>query len=682
MTNMLLNETSPYLLQHAHNPVDWHPWGPEALESARRSGKPILVSIGYSACHWCHVMAHESFEDVDTARLMNEHFINIKVDREERPDVDAIYMEAVQALSGQGGWPLNVFLTPDGKPFYGGTYFPPVPRHGMPSWTQLLRNVVTAFEHRRGDVTSTAEKLTKAIQEAQRVEQSPGLLTEEQLQVGLRGIAGQMDLGQGGFGGAPKFPQPMSLEFLLRMFARYHDSRLRDFVELTLHRMADGGIFDQLGGGFHRYTVEGAWIVPHFEKMLYDNALLVQLYVKAYQLTRNEYYRRVVEQTVDYLLREMRSPKGGFYSAEDADSEGEEGKYYVWTPEQITQVLDEETARIVSLRFGISPAGNFEGRTILTASCGPTVIAEQLNSPASEVEECLEKAKRSLLAVRSQRVPPGKDTKILAGWNALAIRALAEAGRVLGRDEYLRAARCAMKFVLDDMRPSGRLIRSYKDGPGQVLAFLEDYSYLLEALITLYETSHEIDYLDTARDTAQEMVRFFWDDAIGGFFDTASDSPELVVRPRGFFDNPIPSGNSAATMALLRLEALTGEEHYRSRALPALRTTRDLFARAPLAFSYMLCALDFYLSVPLQIAVAGHPGEEGAELLVNAIYERYIPNKVVAMGSQDVMPLLRGRACIDGRATAYVCEHFACQLPVTEPNLLREQLDKITASRE
>jgi uncharacterized protein YyaL (SSP411 family) len=619
-------------------------------------------------------MERESFEDTETARVMNEHFINIKVDREERPDVDAIYMEAVQALTGQGGWPLNVFLTPDGQPFYGGTYFPPASRHGMPSWRQLLQSVAGAYRDRRGEVTRTAASLTQVIQEAQRIGQSNELLSAELLHDALRGVSGQMDLLKGGFGGAPKFPQPMSLEFLLRMYARYRDQAVLGFAELTLRQMAEGGIFDQLGGGFHRYTVDASWVVPHFEKMLYDNALLARVYLGAYQLTRDPHYRRIVERTLDYLMREMRSPEGGFYSAEDADSEGVEGKYYVWNPEELQNLLGAESAGIVRARFGVRSAGNFDGATILTVSQDVDVIALDLGLTVAVVEEILESARATMLAARSLRVAPGKDTKILAAWNALAIRALAEAGRVLERDDYVCAAQQALKFVLEAMRPSGRLVRSYRDGPGVTPAFLEDYGFLLEALITLYETTFEIRYLELARETAGEMVQLFWDDAVGGFYDTAYDAPALLVRPRGFFDNPIPSGNSAASFALLRLEALTGEASYRSWALPAFRTTRDLVARAPLGFSYMLCALDFYLASPVQIAILGSASEEETKSLVRTLYDYYLPNKVVAVGARDSSPLLADRDRIDGHATAYVCEHFACRTPVTEPQRLAEEL--------
>ena len=676
MPNRLAREKSPYLLQHADNPVDWHPWGREALETAQREDKPILVSIGYSACHWCHVMEHESFEDEATARLMNEHFVNIKVDREERPDVDAIYMEAVQALGAQGGWPLNVFLTSDGRPFYGGTYFPPHPRPGMPSWPQVLESVADTYRQRRGDILQNARALTSYLEQAQLPQKSPEILSPDLLRAAYDQAVGQLDWEQGGFGGAPKFPQPLSLEFVLRMHRRLNDTRAREFVELTLQRMAAGGIFDQLGGGFHRYTVDGRWVVPHFEKMLYDNALLARIYLQAFQLTHDALYRRVVEETLDYLLRDMLSPEGGFYSAEDADSEGVEGKYYVWTPDELRQLLGPDRGQLVAWRYGVRPEGNFEGKTILTVAMPVEEITRRSGSPPEQVEHLLAHAREELLAARSRRIPPGKDTKILVSWNALAIRALAEAGRALNRPDYLAAAERAVRFLLDELRPGGRLVRSFRDGPSSIPAFLEDFSFLAEGLLSLFETTFEPGYLQQARELIDEMRRCFWDDRQDAFFDVASDADPLVVRPRAVFDNPIPSGNSAATFALLRLEALTGEAEYGRLALAAFRTARDLMSRAPLGLAYLLSALDFYLSPQMQIAIVGGPEEEDTQRMVRAVFDRYLPNAVVAVGEADSAPLLAGRARTDGRVTAYVCEHFACKLPVTGVDELAEQLSE------
>ena len=679
MPNRLAAEKSPYLLQHAHNPVDWFPWGQEALDKAQQEDKPILVSIGYSACHWCHVMERESFESEPTARLMNDNFVNIKVDREERPDVDQIYMEAVQALTGQGGWPLNVFLTPDGRPFYGGTYFPPERRHGMPSWPEIVQAVARAYREERADVMKNAAELSDYIRRSQQLAPSDEQLSPDVLRTAYDQAVSQFDWQDGGFGGAPKFPQPLGLDLVLRLGRRFDDEQGWDFLALTLRKMADGGIFDQLGGGFHRYSVDRVWLVPHFEKMLYDNALLARTYLHAFQVSGDPWYRSVVERTLDYLLRDLRSREGGFYSAEDADSEGVEGKYYVWTAQEMEEVLGPEAARIAGMRFGVTPEGNFEGKTILTVARSISTIAEETGCSAEEVERILADGQGKLLAARSQRVPPGKDTKIIASWNALVIRALAETGRVLDRSDYLDAAERAARFILTDLRPGGSLVRSYKDGPSRIPAFLEDYSFLLEALITLFETTSDVAHLDEARRLTAEMVKQFWDDSQGAFFDSPDSLAEPVARPRGFFDNPIPSGNSAAASALLRLAALTGDSAYSSWAEKTVRAAGELLIRAPLALPAMVSALDFSLSPQTQVAIAGDPRADDTRRLARAVFERFLPNAVVAIGQPSAMPLLEGRDLLDGKPTAYVCQHFACRLPVTDVGALQEQLEAIRA---
>jgi uncharacterized protein YyaL (SSP411 family) len=678
MPNRLENETSPYLRQHANNPVDWYPWGPDALSRARTEGKPILVSIGYSACHWCHVMAHESFEDERTAALMNENFVNIKVDREERPDVDSIYMEAVQALTGSGGWPLNVFLTPDARPFFGGTYFPPQPRHGLPSWTQVVEGVAETFAERADDVVHNAQVLTRVIEQAQRQGVSEEPLTTGVLEEAYAAVVEQFEMRLGGFGNAPKFPQPLGLEFVLRMYSRTHDPKAVEFLNVTLGRMADGGMYDQLGGGFHRYSVDDIWLVPHFEKMLYDNALLARIYIAAFVATGEVRYRQVAEETLDYLLRDLRSPDGAFYSAQDADSEGVEGKFYVWSFEELVTLLGEDDARLAADLYRITPEGNFEGVNILTRASTIEDVAQRVGQPVDEVTARLERARSTLLKARESRVPPNTDTKILAGWNALAIRSLAEAGRVLDRPDYLEAAQRAMRFLLKALRPDGRLVRNYHDGPGTIGAFLEDYSFILEALIALYMTVFDRECLHEARALVQEMIDLFWDDEDGAFFDTAGESNDLVVRPRGLFDNPIPSGNSAAAFALLRLEALTGSTEYGDRAATVFRAARKLLTRAPLGVSYMLSALDFHLSSPIQIAIAGPVDSSATQAFVRAVYERYLPNAVVAIGHPGSAPLLENRELRDGQPTAYVCERFVCRLPVTTVHELGSQLDALT----
>jgi uncharacterized protein YyaL (SSP411 family) len=674
MPNRLANEKSPYLRQHSANPVDWYPWGEEALQKARAEDRPILVSIGYSACHWCHVMAHESFENLETARLMNEAFVNIKVDREERPDVDAVYMEAVQAMTGQGGWPLNAFLAPDGRPFYGGTYFPPRPGHGLPSWPQVIESVSRAYRERRTEVLGNAGELTKYIRESQMIRGSGDPLTTQALRGAFDAISGEFDWTSGGFGGAPKFPQPLALEIILRLWRRWGDERALRFVQLTLDRMSAGGIFDQLGGGFHRYTVDARWVVPHFEKMLYDNALLANVYALAWQATHEVRFRKVAEQTLDYLLRDMRAPGGGFYSALDADSEGVEGEYYVWTPEELRDVLGAD-AEIAELRFGVRAGGNFEGRTILTNAMSVEEIAAHTGRTLEDAAGATEATRRALLTVRSQRVAPSTDTKILAAWNALAVRALAEAGRSFNRPEYVKAASEAADFVLDDMSPDGKLVRSFDNGPGEVPAFLEDYAYMVEALITLYEASFDSARLAQARRLAGEMIELFQDRPSGLLFDAQGGDGSLIVRPRNLFDNPVPSGNSAAAFGLLRLEAITGEQSFGDVARDILGTADVLMQRAPLALGHMLSAADFHLTSPLQIAISGNESLD-RDRLVERVFRRYLPNRVLSVGLPGESPLLEGRVQIDGRPTAYVCEHFSCRPPVTETDALDVQLDQ------
>ncbi|MGH2443576.1 MAG: thioredoxin domain-containing protein [Chloroflexota bacterium] len=670
MPNRLAGETSPYLLQHAQNPVDWYPWGNEPFARAKAEDKPVLVSIGYSACHWCHVMAHESFEDASTAQLMNQHLICIKVDREERPDIDSVYMEAIQALTGQGGWPLNIFLTPEGKPFFGGTYFPPEQGRGMPSWGDVVDGVATAYRARKSDVAGNAGILTRHIRDAQEGIASKEVLTTELLRSAFDATMRQVDEVHGGFGGAPKFPQPLGLEFLLRMSHRFHDGRARDFALASLRTMAGGGIFDQVGGGFHRYSVDQHWLVPHFEKMLYDNALLTRVYLHVYQISGELRFREIAEQTLDYMARDLLSVDGGFYSSEDADSEGIEGKFYVWSPDELSSALPEEAARGAARLYEVTPGGNFEGKTILTRSGAPLRGDHDANPVSQELES---EIRERLLTVRSRRVRPGKDTKILVSWNALAIRAFAEAGRILNRPDYLAIARRAAKFILDSMRPNGRLVRSYRNGPGPTAAFLEDYAYMIEALTVLYETTREIAFLDEAESLVAVMIRLFGNEETDPFFDGEHDDL-LVVRPRTAYDNPIPSGNSAAAMALLRLAAITGEERYTTFALPAFAAARQLLDRAPLAVSYLLSALDFYLASPLQVAIVGTELTE-LENLEHEFFSRYLPDGVLASGQGDRPSLLRDRHPVDDRATAYVCHDFHCDLPASSPAELAAQLD-------
>ena len=577
MPNRLAGETSPYLLQHKDNPVDWFPWGPEALEKAKQEDRPIFLSIGYSACHWCHVMEHESFEDPQTAEVMNALFVSIKVDREERPDLDSIYMQAVQTLTGRGGWPMSVFLTPAGQPFYGGTYYPPDDRHGMPSFTKVLMAVADAYQNKRSDVTDTAGQLTSRLQPA--TVQGTEMLTVDLLQQACQSAKAQFEPAHGGFGSAPKFPQPMTLEFLLRCWARFGDSEALRMATFTMQKMARGGMYDQVGGGFHRYSTDAFWLVPHFEKMLYDNALLSRVYVQAAQATGEPFYRRVAEETFDYVLKEMTHPSGAFYSTQDADSEGHEGKFFVWTPVQTAALLGEDDARVVNHYYGATEAGNFEGRNIFHVPSDASKAAADLGMPEQAVLAIVERARARLYAAREERVHPGLDDKVLTSWNGLMLRSLAEGAAALGRDDYLQAAVKNAAFLLHTMRRDGRLLRTYKDGTAKLMAYLEDYAMLAEGLISLYEATFERRWLDEAVSLADAMVSLYWDPGEGLFYDTASDHESLIVRPRDTFDNAMPSGGSAAAGVLLRLAV----PHRRERIQPEGRLDPSLSDAAGIA---------------------------------------------------------------------------------------------------
>ncbi|HYU57988.1 MAG TPA: thioredoxin domain-containing protein [Actinomycetota bacterium] len=662
MPNRLADATSPYLLQHAANPVDWYPWGEEAFAKARAEDKPVLLSVGYAACHWCHVMERESFEDPPTARLMNEHFVSIKVDREERPDVDAIYMEAVQAMTGGGGWPMTVFLTPGGTPFYAGTYFPNEDRHGMPALSRVLMALAEAWRDDRERVVAQGERVVAAI--ARTPDESREPLTEDLLRGAYRSLERSFDPEWGGFGPAPKFPQPMNLELLLRTHLRGYPGAL-DMATRTLERMASGGMYDQVGGGFARYSTDRMWLVPHFEKMLYDNAQLARLYLHAWQVTGTGWYAAVVRETLDYLLREMRAPEGGLYSAQDADSEGVEGKFYLWPYDELRAVAGEDVARWL----GALPDGNREGTNILWRAGGDPSPADW---PA---------ARERLYAAREERVRPATDDKVLAGWNGLAIQALAEAGRALGEPRYVEAAGAAAGFVLERMRrEDGRLLRAWRDGRTSGPAYAEDHAILAAALLVLHETTFDLRWLAEARALADELVRLFRDRDGGGFFQTGADAEALVVRPKDLFDNAVPSGNSVAAEVLLRLHLLSGEAEYERAAVSALRVARPLMERASGAAGHALQALDLYLSPAREVAVVGEPAAADTHALAAEVWRRFLPNVVLAVarpGDPDaakVAPLLEGREARDGRATAYVCARFACRRPVTDPAALAEQL--------
>jgi hypothetical protein len=621
--NRLAEETSPYLLQHADNPVDWYPWGDEALGRARSEDRPILLSIGYAACHWCHVMEHESFEDAQTAAVMNEHFVNVKVDREERPDLDAVYMDAVVAMTGHGGWPMTVFLTPEGEPFFGGTYFPPAPRHGLPSFRQVLEAVAQAYRERRADVARSAEQLVEAVRSTGQLAPSTDPLTDSVLGEAARALRRQSDPEWGGFGGAPKFPPASALEFLLRR-------EELDLVTKTLDSMAAGGMYDLVGGGFHRYSVDEQWLVPHFEKMLYDNALLVPAYLHAWVVTGEERYRVVVEETCEYMLRDLALPGGGFASSQDADTDGIEGLTYTWT--------EAEGVPAELLR-------PFEhGRSIIRGELDPELRAR-------------------LLEERSRRPQPGRDDKTIAAWNGLALAALAEAGRRLSNDELLGAAERLGSFLLTELSsPDERLFRTWREGRASIPGYLEDYADVAHGLIELHVATGELRWLEEANRLARLAVDLFADDERGGFFMTARDAERLVARKKDLEDNPVPSGNSMLAHVLLRLARIYGDDELERRAVGVLRLVHNALPRVPSAFGWALCALDLYLSPPRELAIIGAPGDE----LARGALAPFEPNTVVAFGPSEDGPLLAGKARVDGKPTLYVCERFACRAPVTE----------------
>jgi len=677
--NRLANETSPYLLQHKDNPVDWYPWTDEAFAKARAEDKPVFLSIGYSSCHWCHVMERESFENAGIAALMNQNFVNIKVDREERPDVDSIYMNAVQAMTGSGGWPMSVFLTPDGKPFYAGTYFPPTDRGGMPAFPNVLESVADAYRSRRDEVLAGTDRIVQHLAQQAGARPSSDPLTRDILGNAYRALASNFDGENGGIGRAPKFPQPMTYEFLLRYWHTTRNPQPLAMAELTLQKMARGGMYDQLGGGFHRYSTDSAWLVPHFEKMLYDNAQLTSLYLHAFQATGNQFYGQVVEDTLAYVEREMLDPAGGFYSAQDADSEGEEGKFFVWSKLEIDLALGQERGRIVRAYYGVTEVGNFEGRNILwrprpdeEVAAEPAIIVDELQSIVAE-------ARTKLFEVRSQRVAPARDDKVLTSWNALMLKAFAEAGAALENDHYIDIARRNAQFLCEQLTRDGRLLRSWKDGQARLNGYLQDYAFLIDALLVLYESTFEQRWLDEAARLAASMIDLFWEEASGVFFDTGRDHEQLVVRPRDCFDNATPSGGSVAAFALLRLAAFTGDTDHERYAVSSIRSVREYLDRLPTGFANWLAALDFYLSTPEEIAVIGPRTDRATIDLLRVVYQRYLPNRVLAGSDAPVAeatsPLLANRDLVGGKSTAYVCENYVCQLPVTTAQALAAQLD-------
>jgi uncharacterized protein YyaL (SSP411 family) len=667
-TNHLIDESSPYLLQHAHNPVDWYPWGEEAFAKARRENKPVLLSIGYSACHWCHVMAHESFEDEDIAQLMNEHFVNIKVDREERPDLDQIYMNAVQMMTHHGGWPMTVFLTPEGVPFYGGTYFPPQDRYNMPGFPRVLISVAEAYRDRQDEIVANGTTLLRELRRLSESGDSTNPIEKELLDAAYAGIARSYDSINGGFGGAPKFPPAMTLEFLLRTYQRTGNKEALEMVRHTAEKMAHGGMYDQLGGGFHRYSTDAKWLVPHFEKMLYDNALLSRFYLHYFQVEREPLARETVEGILDYVLREMTDPAGGFYSTQDADSEGHEGKFFVWDLSEIESVLGEADASKFNSYYNVSQAGNFEGKNILN-------VNPSFQKPKPE-------NRQKLFEYRERRIKPDRDEKIITAWNGLMLASFAEAGVILQRPDYTEAARRNAEFVLTNLRRDGFLLRTSKNGVAKFNAYLEDYAFFVEGLVTLYETTGEFRWLREAITLTDRMIEEFWDEEGGGFFFTGKSHEELIVRSKDYFDNATPSGNSVAAAVLLRLAILTNKESYRDLAQKVFAVIADQVRRYPSGFGYALSAMDFLLSSPKEIAIVGKD-EPDIQPLLQETWRKYLPNKVVAPAfiedSEAIgsIPLLQNRPLLDGVATAYVCENYTCKQPVTTAADLQSQLESV-----
>ncbi len=676
--NRLIRETSPYLKQHAHNPVDWFPWGAEALAEAKRLNRPIFLSIGYSACHWCHVMEHESFEDPAVGQLLGEHFISIKVDREERPDLDQIYMTAVQLLTQHGGWPMSVFLTPDLQPFFGGTYFPPEDRYGMPSFKKLVTAIADAWKNRRAEVTTNAGQITAGIQEAMQLETQAGTLSDDLLQNAGKSLARAFDSQHGGFGRAPKFPHPMELRLLLRIAKRFNNASSLEIVTKTLDAMAMGGIYDQLGGGFHRYSTDDRWLVPHFEKMLYDNALLLMAYLEAYQVTGIDFYREISAETLAYVRREMTGPDGAFYSTQDADSEGVEGKFFVWSSQEIETILGPDDAKLFAAIYDVTPAGNWDGHNILHLSRGLDLEVKMLGMPLGDLQTRLQNCKQKLLNVRGKRIWPGRDEKILTAWNALMIAAFAKAAKVLEKPAYAMVATQAADFLLTKMRgPDGRLFRTTFTGATPKLnAYLEDYAYLADALVTLYETTFEPRWIESALSLVKVMIEQFWDDSDGGFFFTGKDHESLIARNKDPHDNATPSGNSMAVSALLRLAKLTGDADLLAKAQRTLQLFGGLMGRSPMAAGQMLCALDFYLGPVQEIAVVGDATNAEVIDVLRMLRRPFRPNQVVAWKAKNAdgaLPLLKDRPAL-GDVTTYVCENFTCQAPMVGVAALRESL--------
>jgi hypothetical protein len=694
-TNRLINETSPYLLQHAHNPVDWYPWGDEAFERAKKEDKPIFLSIGYSTCHWCHVMEYESFESERIAKIMNDNFISIKVDREQRPDIDQIYMGAVQVMTGSGGWPLSVFLTPEGKPFYGGTYFPPTDRYGRIGFERLLLVIADSWKNKRQELINSAGKLTEVLANITGPS-GKEKLSSEMLKGGFDYFRDIFDDTNGGFGAAPKFPQPTNLSMLLSYWQRTGDTQALQMVEKTLDAMAKGGIYDHIGGGFHRYATDSRWLIPHFEKMLYDQALLSKVYLQAYQITKNQEYARIAREIFDYVLRDITDADGGFYSAEDADSEGKEGAFYLWDQEQIASILDKDEAKLFNAYYGVTEKGNFEeGKTILNV----TISIKQLQSRQgraltdekkfkkdhSTILNILSTARTKIFDERSKRIRPHIDNKVITAWNGLMISSLAYGGAVLQEEKYVKAAERSAHFVLDTLHENGRLMRYYRNDNVVELAFLDDYAFMIMALIDLYEATFDTKWLIEAKKLSEEMIELFADNEQGGFFLTGKDGEKLIARTKPSSDGAIPSGNSIAALALLKLGRLTMNQHFTEQAGKVLKSFSQQLKQSPAYSSAMLTALSFWLGPTQEIVIAGNADAPETKQMLKLVYDRFLPNAVVLFhehgeaGSaiEQIVPFIKSQNPIDGKTTAYVCENYVCKKPINEIDDLNKMLSDI-----
>ena len=675
----MIHETSPYLLQHAHNPVEWYPWGEEALNRARNEDKPILLSIGYSSCHWCHVMEKESFENEAIAQIMNERFVNIKVDREERPDLDEIYMNALQVMTGSGGWPMTVFLTPNLFPFHAGTYFPPEDRAGMPGFPKILVVVSDYYKSRRGEVEKMVVQVKDALRQIVEIPPSEGTLDAKVLSKAFNILERQFDPVYGGIGNAPKFPSSMALSFLLRYWKRTGAREALKMVELTLEKMANGGIYDHLGGGFHRYSVDERWLIPHFEKMLYDNALLSRTYFEAYQATQKERYRHVGEGILNYVLHEMKSPEGGLSSTQDADSEGKEGKFYVWSRDQIKQVLGKEIGTPFCAYYGVTPNGNFEeGSSVLNIASSLEKISELYGIPVKDLERLLEEGRKKLFAEREKRVKPRRDEKILTSWNGLMISSFVDGFKVTGNEQYLKGAEESARFILEKMRKENHLMRVFNKGKCQVKGYSEDYAFFTQALIDLYETTFEIRWLKEADELNRRMIDQFWDERNGGFYFTGRENETLIARSKNPYDNATPSSNSVAVFNLIRLGYLTGDESLKRKSEKILHLFYNFLSEHPSGFSHMLSGFSFFLS-PEEIGIVGPKNDRRTRSMLREIYLAYLPNKILSLKDPQVpiegkwFPFLTEKGAIEV-PTVFVCKNFSCLPPVRDEKELRKIL--------